>query len=241
MWDLPRMVRTHVPCIGRQILNHCATREALHYCWITYFLFEFLKFFGPWPFKLDMRYSFLQQRVVRTEIRGKKRDYWNLKKSRFWPKKIFWQRIRKLFLWATEQEKVWSRRKSGEERKRRNLMFCHLSGIPDGPEGPRAEVTLTSAEDWLDTVEQVCVPWGHTWLQDQPSSLDPQHLGQALSQIHWDPILPQASLLPQLRTSVHRSGWSRKSLSFYGFTDRLIIKSFRLLERGGGCTTLWMY
>ena len=28
--------RTRVPCIGRQILNHCATREALHY-----FLMEF--------------------------------------------------------------------------------------------------------------------------------------------------------------------------------------------------------
>ena len=26
MWDLPRPTR--VPCIGRQILNHCATREA---------------------------------------------------------------------------------------------------------------------------------------------------------------------------------------------------------------------
>ena len=30
MWDLPRPgARTRVPCIGRQILNHCATREAL--------------------------------------------------------------------------------------------------------------------------------------------------------------------------------------------------------------------
>ena len=30
MWDLPRPgLATHVPCIGRQILNHCATREAL--------------------------------------------------------------------------------------------------------------------------------------------------------------------------------------------------------------------
>ena len=29
MWDLPRPgLRTHVPCIGRQILNHCTTREA---------------------------------------------------------------------------------------------------------------------------------------------------------------------------------------------------------------------
>ena len=25
----PDRARTHVPCIGRQILNHCATREAL--------------------------------------------------------------------------------------------------------------------------------------------------------------------------------------------------------------------
>ena len=33
MWDLPRpgsRARTRVPCIGRQILNHCATREALN-------------------------------------------------------------------------------------------------------------------------------------------------------------------------------------------------------------------
>ena len=30
MWDLHRpRARTRVPCIGRQILNHCATREAL--------------------------------------------------------------------------------------------------------------------------------------------------------------------------------------------------------------------
>ena len=29
MWDLPRPGLKHVPCIGRQILNHCATREAL--------------------------------------------------------------------------------------------------------------------------------------------------------------------------------------------------------------------
>ena len=29
MWDLPTPgLRTRVPCIGRQILNHCATREA---------------------------------------------------------------------------------------------------------------------------------------------------------------------------------------------------------------------
>ena len=30
MWDLPRPGLAHrVPCISRQILNHCATREAL--------------------------------------------------------------------------------------------------------------------------------------------------------------------------------------------------------------------
>ena len=28
--------RTHVPCIGRRILNHCATREALPYCFDEY-------------------------------------------------------------------------------------------------------------------------------------------------------------------------------------------------------------
>ena len=31
MWDLPRPgLETRVPCIGRRILNHCATREAQH-------------------------------------------------------------------------------------------------------------------------------------------------------------------------------------------------------------------
>ena len=34
--------RTHVPCIGRQILNHCATREALK-LYLIYFYFK--KFF----------------------------------------------------------------------------------------------------------------------------------------------------------------------------------------------------
>ena len=40
MWDLPRSrAWTHVPCIGRQILNHCATREArihLIEVWFSY-------------------------------------------------------------------------------------------------------------------------------------------------------------------------------------------------------------
>ena len=31
--------RTRVPCISRQILNHCATREALHLFLIIFFLF----------------------------------------------------------------------------------------------------------------------------------------------------------------------------------------------------------
>ena len=30
MGDLPGSARTHVPCIGRWILNHCSTREALY-------------------------------------------------------------------------------------------------------------------------------------------------------------------------------------------------------------------
>ena len=28
--------RTHVPCIGRQTLNHCATREALYFLFICF-------------------------------------------------------------------------------------------------------------------------------------------------------------------------------------------------------------
>ena len=35
--------RTHVPCIGRQILNHCATREARYYCIFKVVIFQ--KFF----------------------------------------------------------------------------------------------------------------------------------------------------------------------------------------------------
>ena len=31
MWSSQTRARTRVPCIGRQILNHCATREALFY------------------------------------------------------------------------------------------------------------------------------------------------------------------------------------------------------------------
>ena len=32
MWDFSRTrAQTRVPCIGRRILNHCATREALHF------------------------------------------------------------------------------------------------------------------------------------------------------------------------------------------------------------------
>ena len=35
MWDLPRPgLEHHIPCIGRQILNHCATREAQQVCHI---------------------------------------------------------------------------------------------------------------------------------------------------------------------------------------------------------------
>ena len=37
-WDPPRPgLRTHVPCIGRQTLNHCATREALGSLFFTAF------------------------------------------------------------------------------------------------------------------------------------------------------------------------------------------------------------
>ena len=32
MWDLPGPgIESHVPCIGRLILNHCAIREALNF------------------------------------------------------------------------------------------------------------------------------------------------------------------------------------------------------------------
>ena len=41
-------VRTHVPCVGRQILNHCATREVRMLCLLTntlsayYFYLQYL-------------------------------------------------------------------------------------------------------------------------------------------------------------------------------------------------------
>ena len=35
--------RTHVPCIGRRVVNHCTTREALQQVLISY-LFYFYKF-----------------------------------------------------------------------------------------------------------------------------------------------------------------------------------------------------
>ena len=37
---LPARARTRVPCTGRQILNHCATREAHPEVFHSYFLFE---------------------------------------------------------------------------------------------------------------------------------------------------------------------------------------------------------
>ena len=35
--------RTRVPCIGRQTPNHCATREALSFFFVLFFVFCFLK------------------------------------------------------------------------------------------------------------------------------------------------------------------------------------------------------
>ena len=35
--------RTHVPCIGRQILNHCATREAQVYIWMRFLRYNSCK------------------------------------------------------------------------------------------------------------------------------------------------------------------------------------------------------
>ena len=41
MWDLPRPgLEPLVPCIGRQIFNHCATREALKSIVLTKFFFK---------------------------------------------------------------------------------------------------------------------------------------------------------------------------------------------------------
>ena len=40
--------RTHVPCTGRQILNHCATREALYYYFISSISFGFTLFSSFW-------------------------------------------------------------------------------------------------------------------------------------------------------------------------------------------------
>ena len=39
--------RTHVPCIGRRILNHCATREVpRHYLWVYWQVFRTVCFWG---------------------------------------------------------------------------------------------------------------------------------------------------------------------------------------------------
>ena len=48
------MARTRVPCIGRQILNHCATREALFF-----FLFrdELVWYFSIAKYMPIIRYS----------------------------------------------------------------------------------------------------------------------------------------------------------------------------------------
>ena len=45
MWDLPGSSRdqTHVPCIGRWVLHHCATREVP---WVSTFMSLLLYFFG---------------------------------------------------------------------------------------------------------------------------------------------------------------------------------------------------
>ena len=45
--------RTRVPCIGRQILNHCATREAPFFC----FLINLFIFWLHWVFVAVLRVS----------------------------------------------------------------------------------------------------------------------------------------------------------------------------------------
>ena len=39
--------RTHVPCIGRRTLNHCATREAPPLCYLFLFIYIFFAVHGP--------------------------------------------------------------------------------------------------------------------------------------------------------------------------------------------------
>ena len=53
MWDLPRPGLERVPCIGRRILNHCATREALK----IIFIYNFKCSQSP------LKYMFLMDRL----------------------------------------------------------------------------------------------------------------------------------------------------------------------------------
>ena len=60
--------RTRVPCIGRQILNHCATREALLECFegvktyiskVYVFLYTFKKTYNKFPLLKNFIYLFI--------------------------------------------------------------------------------------------------------------------------------------------------------------------------------------
>ena len=59
MWDLPRPgLGTRVPCIGRQTLNHCATREApfIHF---YFFVFCSSDISLPVPLFLQITYNWV--------------------------------------------------------------------------------------------------------------------------------------------------------------------------------------
>ena len=56
--------RTRVPCIGRQILNHCATREALHYIFDILLVHQYV----TTGFKKEINIHVHQETYVRMSI-----------------------------------------------------------------------------------------------------------------------------------------------------------------------------
>ena len=56
--------RTRVPCIGRQILNHCATREAAHYIFLDAFLQLIMAHSSSYPPKTMVRLKLIDRAGV---------------------------------------------------------------------------------------------------------------------------------------------------------------------------------
>lgn len=169
--------------------------------------------FHSCPLKPDLRYLLLQQRIVITEITEKN---WLLVvelKSRLWPKNICWkteQNNSKLGVWGEwkGRGRIWL------------LMSCSLASYPHIPPG------LSGIPDWLEGLSSefrkqieargrdVCVLG--------PSSQDLSRNPRPGCLDSWRSLLPQVSLLPQLRPVIHGRGGTRRGLSFYSSTYRLI-------------------